>query len=427
MSAIGLALPPEHPDRRRLAAELHARTPETLEPPLRVTHLAVLVDPGERGRERGHLAALLAPPGEEETQVTGELGDGVRLRFEAHGEFTTYTVYVPGAGAAPFAAPAAASLPAGWLAGVPGRTIAAAHAELLPWGPEPPPRELLTACFGPGVVVGSEIGDGAGLAFTDFRLHDDGCGRFLVLDRELTPRQAGRMVQRLLEIETYRMMALLALPVARAQWPRTAAIERRLTELIDAIHRRGDEQSLFDELTALAAEVEGELAASQFRFGACRAYSDLVTTRIAELRERRLAGRQTVAEFTARRLTPAVETCMTVSRRLHELSERVDRAGSLLTAKVDIAVELQNKALLESMERRARLQHRLQQAVEALSLAAIVYYVAGLVHYAALAVRSGGVHVDPDVVVGASILPIAALVVLTVRRVRRAIVESEGA
>src|SRR5581483_5048175 len=172
-----------------------------LEPPLRVTHLAVLVDPGERGRERGHLAALLAPPGEEETQVTGELGDGVRLRFEAHGEFTTYTVYVPGAGAAPFAAPAAASLPAGWLAGVPGRTIAAAHAELLPWGPEPPPRELLTACFGPGVVVG--------------------CGRFLVLDRELTPRQAGRMVQRLLEIETYRMMALLALPVARAQWPRT--------------------------------------------------------------------------------------------------------------------------------------------------------------------------------------------------------------
>ena len=51
--------------------------------------------------------------------------------------------------------------------------------------------------------------------FTDFRIGGDGFLRFLLLDKSLTSRQAGRMVQRLLEIETYRVMALLGFPIAR--------------------------------------------------------------------------------------------------------------------------------------------------------------------------------------------------------------------
>ena len=44
---------------------------------------------------------------------------------------------------------------------------------------------------------------------TDFALHADGFGRLLLTVRALTPRRLGRLVQRLLEIETYRMTALL--------------------------------------------------------------------------------------------------------------------------------------------------------------------------------------------------------------------------
>ncbi|WP_164079064.1 DUF3422 family protein, partial [Stenotrophomonas maltophilia] len=85
------------------------------------------------------------------------------------------------------------------------------------------------------------------------------------------------------------------------------------------------------ELTRLAAEIESGLAASQFRFGACRAYAELVRTRIGELRERRLTGLQTFDEFMGRRFTPAVATCATVSQRMHDLSERVAQASHLLS------------------------------------------------------------------------------------------------
>ena len=68
--------------------------------------------------------------------------------------------------------------------------------------------------------------------------------------------------------------------------------------------------------------------------------------RIAELRESRLPGVQTIEEFMTRRFTPAVATCNTASQRLVELSERVARASHLLSTRVDIARERQNQALL---------------------------------------------------------------------------------
>src|SRR6185436_19077077 len=112
---------------------------------------------------------------------------------------------------------------------------------------------------------------------------------FLVLDRSLTPSQAGRITQRLFEIEAYRVMALLALPVAREQAPRTAEIEQALAALTEQIAQdRGADEALLASLTALAAKVENAIDASQYRFSAGRAYYDLVRSRIEELRERPL-------------------------------------------------------------------------------------------------------------------------------------------
>ena len=77
------------------------------------------------------------------------------------------------------------------------------------------------------------------------------------------------------------------------------------------------------------------------------------------------------------------------------------------------------------MDRRARLQLRLQQTVEGLSVAAIVYYVAGLAGYGAKALKVAGVPIHPDAVVGV-VIPVAALVVmLAVRRIHRRIAHDE--
>ncbi len=244
----------------------------------RWTYVALLVDAEDRPREQAHLAALCARFGVElpapgATHFLARLG-ALRVKWERHGEFSGCTFFAEGAGPAPFAEPAAGLLPAGWLAGWPGRTLAAAHAELAAGDDAPWAGNFPATTFGGHIVVGADIAEGAGRAFTDFRIHGDGFSRFVLLNRSLTPRQAGRMLQRLFEIEAYRMLALLALPIARRQSPRIVEIEKALAGLTDAIAAdSGGDEALLQALTRLAAEVESGLAASQFRFGACRAYA----------------------------------------------------------------------------------------------------------------------------------------------------------
>ncbi|CAN5136270.1 DUF3422 domain-containing protein [soil metagenome] len=416
-------LPPDHPHRLSLADEVHARPPEPLETPCRATYVAVLIDPDDRERERAHIAALCAryavqPPAASATHFSIRIGT-IRFKWERHGEFSGFTLFAPGAGHELFGETVATLLPAGWLAGLPGTTIVAAHAELMAAPAEPLATATLARYFGTNVVVGGEIGGGAGLAYTDFKLHADGFGRFVVCNRSLTERQAGRTLQRLFEIEAYRMMALLALPVARQLAPRIAAMESSLAELTAHIAiEGGQDEALLQELTSLAAEIESGLSTSQFRFGACRAYHELVTTRIDELRETPLPGMQPIEEFMARRLTPAMATCATTAQRLRGLSERVAQASALLSTRVDITRERQNQALLASMDRRAKLQLRLQQTVEGLSVAAIVYYVAGLIGYLAKAGKAAGAPVQPDLLVGLAIPVVVGGVIWALRRAR---------
>ncbi|MDE2501752.1 MAG: DUF3422 domain-containing protein, partial [Burkholderiales bacterium] len=273
-----------------------------------------------------------------------------------------------------------------------------------------------------GQLIGGDIAEGAAGVATDFRLHA-GCTRFLLVDRHLTERQAGRMLQRLFEIEAYRILALLALPLARELAPRVLAVESALARLTAEIARGGavaDDEALLHELSRLAAEVESGLAASQYRFGACEAYCGLVMRRIAELRETRVPSQPTIEEFMTRRFTPAVATCRSVQQRLAGLSERVARASALLATRVGIARERQSQELLRSMDQRARLQLRLQQTVEGLSIAAIAYYVSSLFgHLVEAADAAGWFHVDAAIAVGVALPVIVLAVVLVLRRARR--------
>ena len=87
--------------------------------------------------------------------------------------------------------------------------------------------------------------------------------------------------------------------------------------------------------------------------------------------------------FLRRRVAPAMRTCRSVEERQLNLSEKLARAATLLRTWVDVEVEKQNRDLLASMNNRARLQLRLQQTVEGLSVAAVSYYVVGLIGYVA--------------------------------------------
>lgn len=421
-------LPAGHPQRALLNDEVHARPYQRLLAPLRASYLAMLAQPGERAREHAHVAELCArqgcaPPPPEADYFLADCG-AFRLRWERHGEFSSYTVFAPGAGGEPYAQPAIGALPQQWVAGLPGRLIVGAHVALLAAGGAAD-IEAIAPHFSGNTLVGAQMADGAAAAFTDFRIHQDGYSRFLLFDRGMGGRRAGRVLQRLLEIETYRMFALLALPLARELGTKLDAAERELADITGLMVTQGpaDEPRLLDRLTRLAAAVEREVAASSYRFGAARAYYGLVGRRIAELREQRMPGIQTIDEFMQRRLAPAMSTCESAARRQSELSERVARASDLLRTRVDIVREMQNQELLASMNRRARLQLRLQETVEGLSVAAITYYLVGLVGHMAKALKSAGYAVDVEITMGAAIPVVALLAAAGIGYVRRAVVK----
>jgi uncharacterized membrane-anchored protein len=429
-----MRLPHDHPQRRELNDEVHARPPESLTPPLRLSFLAMVSGLADRDREREHVAELAqrfgqTPPAPGSNHYSADLGP-FRLKWERHTEFARYKVIVPGADDYPFAEPAIWALPAGWVEALPGQVMVAAHAALVPGGDGRLDYEAISArLFGGNVLVGSGIAGGAAMALTDLRVHGDGFSRFLILDRGMTPRQAGRMVQRLLELETYRMLALLALPVARGLAPHLDASERELARVTAALANNAlakDEPALLDRLTRLEAEIEDRQTSNHYRFSAATAYHELVQRRIEELREERIHGLQTFHEFTERRLAPAMSTCRAVAARQESLSRHVARATQLLSTRVDVARERQNQAVLESMNRRAKMQLRLQQTVEGLSVAAVTYYVVGLVGYAAKGLNAAGVGIDPDVAQGVSVPVILLLVAFGIRRIKDIVVRKRG-
>ena len=241
--------------------------------------------------------------------------------------------------------------------------------------------------------------------------------------------QSARIVQRVIEIEIYRMMALLAFPLARAAFPQLNAIEQRLAEITaataalhgqsDAAAAQREERRLLDELTRLAAELERSVAATAYRFSAAQAYWELVGARVRDLRETRIGDRRTIAGFLSRRLAPAMNSCAAAARRPEELSARIERASALLRTRVDVAREEQNQELLAAMERRGKLSLRLQQTVEGLSVAAITYYAAGLLGYIVKPLHALWPQLHPDWVVAAAIPLLAFGVWRGVRRIRR--------
>jgi uncharacterized membrane-anchored protein len=321
----------------------------------------------------------------------------------------------------PFADPPIEIVPAQWLANLPGEMLTATHVVVL--HADRAPEEVGDEWFHGEGLIGSSVGAGAGRAFTDFRIRSDGFSRLLIQDHSMSPRQCGRMVQRLLEIDTYRMMALLALPVAQQAASIQTQDERDLSEITQALASSAekDEASLLDRLTQLEARIESRVSENHFRFSAADAYYDLVQQRIVDLREDRIEGLQTFQAFIERRLAPAMSTCRSIAARQDSLSDRMARATQLLSTRVDLTRERQNQAVLESMNRRAGLQLRLQSTVEGLSIAAVTYYLVGLVGYAAKALKSEGVHIDVDLAMGASIPIIALLAAWGIHHIRTAV------
>jgi uncharacterized membrane-anchored protein len=428
-------LPPDAPGRVALHNEVHARPPARLRLPALIVLVAVLNEGVTREQELAHLRRLpgqqgLRPEDLKDNFLRLRLG-GHTLKWERHTEFTRYSWVQPlpeGAGLGAVAPDllAGLALPRDWVAGLPGTTVAAVQLAMvehpLP-GDTPEAQAALMAqalaWMGRSNLAGSQLGGGYAWALTDFVVREDGFERMLAIAAPGTSAtRAGRISQRLLELEIYRLMALRGLPVAKLLGPVLSQGERQLATITaDLEHTRSTEQALLDQLVALAAGVERATAEHSYRFSATRAYDTLVTQRLAEMREVAIPGTQTLGAFMQRRLSPAIATVAATTQRLASLSERVSRASDMLRTRVDIATETQNQQLLEKLTRGQDLQLRLQTTVEGLSIAAISYYVISLLLYAGKAGKAAGLPINPEMAAGALVPLVLWAVWRTTRRI----------
>lgn len=393
----------EHPDRASIIGEAHARPPLPVTAPATLYHLAFAATGDEAS------AALFTIIfGSDESAGTArhtirELG-GLTAKWERHTEFVSITILTR---------EGEASAERLW------RRIAAKAPEDAALLIAVRARVLRAGEGVAGYPIGGRLRSGIEVA-SDFRADQDGFIDYEITTPDIGADQLGRRVQRLVEVEIYRTMALLGLPEARRASPKVGELERDLFEVVDALTEGAeDDATVLDRLQSLSARTEALRAKTRFRFSASRAYAALVEERLQSLAEEKLGERPTLSGFVRTRLAPAVRTVESTEARQAELSAALSRALNLLRARVDVSQNRANQEILESMNERQHRQLILSETVESLSVIAITYYSLGILDYPIRAILNLlGLSVSPIVVLGVLAPAVAFFVFWSLRRIR---------
>ena len=426
----------EHPQRQTLIDELHARPFFDFEGEGRFIRFIYLVGTSD--------TALIAHvnnwlDSQDRMPVDGaekfrreDFGDFV-FRLERHTEFVTVGLIVrdknnrrTGLTSAAFSLLENSQLPFAMIAAMPTPLFHAIWLEIGKTPPKPVLPEEVAKMLGSRTAASNSISDGDGEVHCSFDSDEDGFSRMILFARTLSAERKGRQVLRLIELETYRMLALLGLPVVRDNMSRLHKIESQLaqvTQRMTAQINGANEavEALLPELSSLAAEIEEMSANTSYRLSATKAYQDIFLARLERLNTHRLSGHQGLSGFLDRRMMPALKTCDAFEERLDGLSARISRAGSLLRTQTEIQIQEQNRNLLASMDRRAQAQLRLQQTVEGLSVIAGTYYGVGLVGYLVKLLPDSHLPADISILQAASVPVIAFLIWWVFYRMHRVV------
>lgn len=414
-------------ERVALSNEWHARPLLALPSPLRCSHIVCLRGEVSLEERRERFAAFCqaqgqSGPGKNSRHHSVQVGNCL-LKWEGHTEADSYTLLVAGNAEPPFAAPALTFLDASMRSQLLGELFIGVHVEVISSteSPENSRLQRVRSLLGSSEVYGGTVSAGKGEIWSSFRLDAEGFLRVVIVDCGLSEARLSRHLQRVLEVETYRMLAMLGLQAAREVMGTLGELEPALDEVMEQIaHRDADPalERLLQRITRIAAKVEHVAAAHAYRFAAARAYNGIVERRLAELSETQKDSAPRYTTFLQKTLMPAMRTCEAAERRTQELAQRVTRATQLLDSMVDMDQKKQNQAILESLAERANLQLRLQQSVEGFSIFAITYYAVGLLGYLFKSGKTLGLAVDPDLLTGITAPIVLAVVWLSVRSIK---------
>lgn len=370
-----------HPLRDMLDKELQQRTFPALTAPCRLCQFMLTVSPASRSSELTFIQQLARSQGSHFSDADNDINlplFGGSLRFEKHGEFSSYVFILHGSAKQLFDDPLDFLPTKDWLDDIPGQIFRVVQLSVIT------PAQLRThgnidTLFNPDNCISSLLAAQKARIWTDFQKHAEGAGRMLLVDHGLSPAALGRLVQQLFDLGNYRKLSLLGWPLSRQALAKLTLLEQQLSDITQRIeHKQSDDERLLNEITTMAAQTEHLIADTSSRLQATAAYYQLTLDRIKSLNETPIEGLLSLQDFSERRLTPAFRTSESVVFRQNALSGRLGRSTELLRTRINLKLEQQNQQLLASMDRRAKLQLNMQQMVEGLSLVAISYYAVQL-------------------------------------------------
>lgn len=376
-----------HPHREQVLAENHLRPFLPVEFPSRVSFLSFLRSPGEASRMASLIAELcmshaITPPDDKGQHFHANFGL-FQLRWEKHTEFDSLQIYdgqafdeerpSPGYDQPPFEL-----LPADFVNNLPGTCFLAGHVNIT-LGNQEADKGVKQHCEGliDHKIMAAHMGGRRLSLITDFSKHKDGFQRFTVVNHTANAFETGRNVQRLVEIETYRALVLLANPLIRAQEPELSRLSQSLTDIarqIETSAGSAQARDMLDQVLVVESELNKLQAVTAYRLSATEAYAPLVIERLDRMKEDKIPGYQRYSSFLLRRFSPAERNAANLTLRIASVQQRSQRIVNLLQTKLSVEVGQQNQQLLTKMEANARQQYQLQHAVELIGAVAITYY-----------------------------------------------------
>lgn len=367
------------------------------------------------------------PPAVATPNYRQEFGD-FTLSWERHVEFYSLTVaQTRSAKSEPFTHNAIDLLPEDWLSQLPGRVIAAFHM-IVDKNALDYSTEALSRYFEGHAIILSSAYQEKAFIYTAFKLHGDGYGRIIINDRGISTQQAGRLARRLIDLESYRLLALLGLPVAKRIAPELQQIDKQLASIladVTNIENSCSERELLGQLIKIEAQLETYRADTTLRFSATRAYHQLVKDRLERISEEKVDEHLSINEFINRRFIPALRTCESIQQWLEDLSKRIERASDLMRTRVNLNLQEQNRSQLIAMNRRSRLQFRLQETVEGLSIAAISYYAVGLLSYLLVGLPLDDWGLEKNSLLAGAIPVVVLTIWFLTRRIKRHLIHNQ--
>ncbi|WMT87614.1 DUF3422 domain-containing protein [Pelagibacterium sp. 26DY04] len=379
MSTVPIA---EHPYRDAVLTELHARPVELVAPNMRVRRLVLAVPTrsGAMGAAISQFRDFALAKGyalEDEAGRQYQFSTPERVvSWEFHTEFITITWY------------SALDDGQNWPDDIGLEAVSEAElvgAMRVDMMDEPALPDRVLPSFNPTSLCLVAIEYGNAQLAADFVPDADKFIRFEFAAGKLSPLRRAITLRRILEVETYRTMALLALPLARQTGPALRAVEMELTDVmadLSGIETTDEVQERLKKLHDLSVR-SGQISERlNYRFAAAYAYGAILRRRLEKLREETLGQGSSLSSFIGNRVEPALATCEAMDKRLTVLSQKLERAVELLNVRISLDMQIQNKSVLETIAETARSQFRLQHTVEGLSTIAITYYLIGILGYA---------------------------------------------